>query len=245
MFSFFNKPSVFLKDLTENFVDIHSHLLYGIDDGAQSKEDTKQLLESFIGLSFKKSITTPHTTMGIWNNTSEIILSRYQDVKNLYPELTQRLQFHAASEYMIDDYFNDLYKTEKLLTLKDKYILVEVSYQNPPQQLSEVIFDLQLKGYNPILAHPERYLFYHSKDLEKYKELKRAGCLFQLNLLSMVGAYGNQVSQIAELLLKENMYNFAGSDIHRMAHVELFEKKIQSKHIEQLKEVMANNNLFL
>ncbi|MDO4728043.1 MAG: histidinol phosphatase [Bacteroidota bacterium] len=245
MFSFIKKNAVFLQDLTEGFVDIHSHLLFGIDDGAQSAEDTKHLLEAFIDLSFKKSITTPHTTMGIWNNTTNSILSKYEEVKKLFPKLTGSLQLQAASEYMMDDYFNDLYKTEPLLTLKDKYILVEISYRNPPLQLSEIIFDLQLKGYIPVLAHPERYIYYHSKDLEKYHQLKRSGCLFQLNLLSVVGAYGSQVSRMADLLLKENLYDFAGSDVHRMEHIALFKKKIQIKHIDQLKEVMARNTIFL
>jgi protein-tyrosine phosphatase len=130
-----------------------------------------------------------------------------------------------------------------LLTLKDNYVLVEMSYINAPIQLYDVLFDLQVAGYIPVLAHPERYLFYHN-NFNEYSKLKRAGCLFQLNLLAVVGYYGEGVAKIAEQLLEKGMYDFVGSDVHHDSHIAAFDKKVKLKDSTSLKEAIANNQFF-
>lgn len=243
MFGIFKKKE-FLKDtIPSGYVDIHSHTLFGIDDGAQTVEHTKYLLNSMIDLGFEKVITTPHTIANVYSNTTEKITSVYEDVKVQLPVETNKLSYQAASEYMIDEDFEQRVKEGSLLTIKDKMVLVEMSYINPPIFLDDALFLLISKGYTPILAHPERYNFYKG-DLNAYRSLKKAGCKFQLNLLSTTGYYGERIAQIADSLLKENMYDFSGSDIHHEKHIKSFENKLVIKESDRFKELLKNNSIF-
>lgn len=243
MFSIFkSKPA--LKDLVPNdYVDIHSHILFGIDDGAKTLEDSNFLLGSLKEIGFAKSITTPHTIINVWDNTRESILKKHEELCTLSPDLSRNLELRVASEYMINDAFVALFKSQPLLTLKGNYVLVEMSYTNPPIQLYDMLFQLQLAGYTPVLAHPERYAFYHS-NFSEYKKLKKAGCLFQMNLLSAVGYYGSEVTQAAEKLLKKGLIDFTGSDVHHRMHIEGFSKKIKFKDTGALTDAMKNNQIF-
>lgn len=243
MFYFFKQNKPFLKDLVQGFTDIHSHVLFGIDDGAKTIEDSEVLLKSFIELGFKKAITTPHILKDVWDNNSQNITSKYTEVQQLLPELSAKINLRVASEYLMDESFARLFETEKLLTLKDNYVLVEMSYLNPPIQLYDIIFDLQVAGYKPVLAHPERYLFYH-QNFEEYKKLKVAGCLFQMNLLSTMGYYGANITKVADKLLAEGLIDFAGSDVHHLHHIRAFDDKVKIKNTEALRDVIKNNNFF-
>ena len=236
---FFKKNKSVLKDLIpENHIDIHSHLLPGIDDGAQTISDTLFLLYSLKNMGVSSFITTPHIFSGFWDNTKDKI-----QALELETNSNNNTQFKAAAEYLMDDHFVSLFQKNEILTLKDNYVLVEMSYLNPPIQLFDIIFDLQIAGYKPVLAHPERYGFYHN-DFDQYQKLKNAGCLFQLNLLSTVGYYGTAVTQAAEKLLKKGLIDFVGSDVHHKKHIESFDKKIVIKDLQPLKEAFANNQLF-
>jgi protein-tyrosine phosphatase len=241
---FFTKNRPVLKDLIpNNHVDIHSHLLPGIDDGAPTFAHTLDLVKALQGFGFSQFVTTPHTMSHVWDNTKERIL----EVKN---ETVLELQkhsisfpFRAASEYMMDDNFVKLFQKGELLTLKDNYVLVEMSYINAPMQLYTILFDLQVAGYIPVLAHPERYTFYHN-NFEEYLKLKRVGCLFQLNLLAVVGYYGESIAKICEQLLQKGMYDFVGSDVHHNNHIAAFEEKVKWKDVTALEEVIKNNQFF-
>lgn len=243
MFTLFkSKPK--LKDLIpDNYVDIHSHLLYGIDDGAKTFEDTLKLTKALQDFGFSQFITTPHVMHYVWENSTYKIKEKEVLTISELDEHQIKIPFSAAAEYMLDDNFSKLFKSEKLLTLQQNYVLVEMSYINAPIQLYSFLFDLQVAGYIPVLAHPERYLFYHS-NFEEYLKLKKAGCLFQLNLLSTVGYYGNEIAKISEKLLQKGMYDFVGSDVHHKNHVAAFDQKIKLKDTLPLKEVIANNQFF-
>ncbi|MFI0492141.1 tyrosine-protein phosphatase [Flavobacterium sp.] len=238
------RTKTILKDLIpDNHVDIHSHLLPGIDDGARTFGDSLRLIQALTNFGMSQFITTPHCIHNVWDNSSEEIT----DLKTATVLELEKYQitvpFRAAAEYMMDDYFVQLFKAEKLLTLKDNYVLVEMSYINPPIQLYEILFDLQVAGYIPVLAHPERYLFYHT-NFNEYQKLKRAGCLFQLNLAAVVGYYGDAVTKMAEKLLQKGMYNFVGSDVHHDNHIAAFEQKVKVKDLTPIKEIIANNQFF-
>jgi protein-tyrosine phosphatase len=240
MFHFIRK-NVVLKDLIpSNYVDIHSHLLPGIDDGAVTIEDTLFLTNELQQLGFKQCITTPHIFTTVWDNTKEIIEQKYRET---LPALTKEISLRFAAEYMIDPYFVKLFQNESLATLKDNYVLVELSYINPPIQLYEILFDLQIAGYRPVLAHPERYPFYNS-NFNEFTKLKNAGCLFQLNLLSTVGYYGVEATKSCELLLKKGLIDFVGSDIHHTNHLESFSNKTLIKDLKPLKIAIENNQFF-
>ena len=243
MFSFL-KPKAHLIDLIPtNFVDIHSHVLPGIDDGAKTIEDTKFLLENMIDFGFSKVITSPHTIENIWNNTPATISQALAFTKENLTALADKVALKAASEYILDDHFVKLFEEGNLLTIKDNFVLVEMSYINPPIQLFDYLFNLQVAGYTPILAHPERYVFYHS-DFSNYAKLKKAGCYFQMNLLSATGYYGREVAKIADELLKKGMVDFVGSDFHHKNHVKAFSNPIIVKEIDQLKKAAGNNCSF-
>lgn len=241
---FFKKNKAILKDLIpEGFTDIHSHLLPGIDDGAKTIEDTIFLINSLKIFGFEKFITTPHTFSGFWDNTKEGILTKENETLRMLSAQGLNLNLRAASEYLLDDHFASLFKKGEVLPLKDNLVLVEMSYLNAPIQLYDLLFDLQVAGYKPVLAHPERYLFYHKK-LEEYKKLKNAGCYLQLNLLSTVGYYGNEVTDIANKLLDSGLYDFVGSDVHHSKHINAFENKVLIKDTKGLKELIQNNSFF-
>lgn len=244
MLTFFKSKPV-LKDLIpDEYVDIHSHILFGIDDGAKTIEDSNFLMQSMLNMGFSKCITTPHTIEHVWDNTKEIILEKHQEVCALSPDLSKKVSLQVASEYMMNESFVVLFQSEPLLTLKDNYVLVEMSYLNPPIQLYDILFKLQLAGYTPVLAHPERYSFFHN-NFSEYKKLKKAGCLFQLNLLSTMGYYGPDVMEAAEKLLKKGMIDFTGSDAHHKTHIEAFSKKIRIKDFLPVTEAMKNNTVFM
>nr|WP_315199363.1 CpsB/CapC family capsule biosynthesis tyrosine phosphatase [uncultured Flavobacterium sp.] len=243
MFTIFkSKPT--LKDLIpDNHVDIHSHLLPGIDDGAKTFEDSLRLTQKLLSFGFSQFITTPHIIQHVWDNTLEQILANKASTVKELEKNNINIPFRAAAEYLMDDQFVRLFQSGELLTLKDNYVLVEMSYINPPIHLHNILFDLKIAGYIPVLAHPERYLFYHN-NFNEYQKLKKAGCLFQLNLLSMVGYYGNNITKIAENLLKKGMYDFVGSDVHHNNHLAAFQQKVQLKDLSPLKEIISNNRFF-
>lgn len=243
MFFFFkNKPT--LKDLIpDNYIDIHSHLLPGVDDGAQTIATTLQLMKSLKEIGFSEIITTPHTLSHVWENTKEgILLVKKQTLLELKKQ-DMHIPLRAASEYMMDENFVKLFQNDTLLTLKDRYVLVEMTYSNAPLQLYSILFDLQVAGYIPVLAHPERYSFFHS-NFDNYQKLKRVGCLFQLNLLAVVGYYGESIAKVAEQLLQKGMYDFVGSDVHHDKHVAAFGEKVKLKELLALQEVITNNQYF-
>ena len=240
---FFSKSKPILKDLIpSDYTDIHSHLLPSIDDGSKSIEETKLLITNLMEVGFKKFITTPHIMEGVWENTGTIISEKLLKTnielqKEGLPELS------AAAEYMLDGNFLKILSTEKLLTIKDHYVLVEMSYLNPPMNLYDIIFEIQLEGYTPILAHPERYNFFHNS-LNEYKRLKTAGCKFQMNMLSTVGYYGPHVAKAADYLLTNNLIDFIGSDVHHSKHVEFINNKVVLKIHENLIPIFQINSIF-
>lgn len=243
MFSLFKaKPQ--LSDLIpEGAVDIHSHILPGIDDGAATISHTTKLLEGLNKIGFSKCIATPHTLPEIWENTSNGIKETFQATKEQLQEPHQTMLQHAASEYMINEAFLERLQTEPLLTIKDNIVLIEMSYMNPPLALKEIIFEIQLKGYQPLLAHPERYLFYH-QNTKMYQTLKELDVKFQLNLLSSVGYYGSSVATAADFLLKENYIDFVGTDVHHMKHIGAFENKLIIKSEAALRSAIERNSYF-
>jgi tyrosine-protein phosphatase YwqE len=240
----FLKPAVTLKDLIpDNHIDIHSHLLPNIDDGATSIENSLYLISSLQSIGISQFITTPHTFNGVWDNTM-------QQIKRVELETTTKLSdmgfatnMKAASEYLLDDHFVSLFQKNEILTLKDTYVLVEMSYINAPVQLYDILFEMQVAGYKPVLAHPERYNFYH-QNFEQYNKLKNAGCLFQLNLLSTVGYYGKSVADTAKKLLSKGLIDFVGTDVHHQKHIESFDKKVMIKDLQPLKDACSNNQFF-
>ncbi|AOW20086.1 tyrosine-protein phosphatase [Urechidicola croceus] len=242
---FFKKKLTPINELFPNsFVDIHSHLLPGIDDGAKTLEDSIFLIKKMKSFGIKNIITTPHILGTFWPNTPEIINDKLALVKNeLLNQHITDVNLSAAAEYMLDERFMKLLYEKKLLTIKDNYVLIELSYVNPPENIFDLIFEIQTNGYIPILAHPERYIFYHY-NFKNYKKLKDLGCYFQLNLLSLTEYYGREVYSTAIQLLKNNLIDFAGTDTHNDIHLKKLKELGTAKNVKLLKPLLLKNNLF-
>lgn len=221
MFSFFRKNNtseIFPFHLLKT--DMHSHLIPGIDDGSPDVETSFHLMQGLRNLGYEKLITSPHVMQDLYPNDVMSIGNGYMKLKEAWKD-PQGLPIKAAAEYFLDDHVFDMAKRgAEMLTIKNKLLLVEISFASPPLGLREMLFELQLKGFELILAHPERYSYMHFNPKKEYTELKNAGCYFQCNLLSFSGYYGKPVRDAAEFLVKEGMVDFLGTDLHHERHLE-------------------------
>ncbi|MCT4559964.1 MAG: histidinol phosphatase [Crocinitomicaceae bacterium] len=206
--------------------DMHSHLIPGIDDGSKDMDDTLRMIEKFMEMGYKRIITTPHIKTGSFDNTSEIIKKGEEDVKNELAKRNIDLDFQAAAEYFFDYTFLEKVEKGDLLTFGQNHILVEYAFGQPPMGAEDMFFQLQMKGYNPILAHFERYVYYHGS-VAKAEELRNRNIKIQMNIGSVIGHYGPLVQKQAEKMLKAGVVDYLASDCHRMEHLTLFEAKNQ------------------
>jgi protein-tyrosine phosphatase len=221
--------------------DIHSHLIPGIDDGVQSIEESLQMIRALHGLGFRKLVTTPHIMESGFRNTPQNILEGLKKVQEAVAAENIPVTIDAAAEYYFDDGFLQKLENERLLTINDKYLLFEISYVNYPESLAATIFKIVVKGYIPLLAHPERYPFWFHK-FDEYHRLKEAGALFQLNTNSLSGYYGIQVKKTAERLVDENLIDFIGSDLHGERHLKGLHKTIHEKYLWKLAGIGVKNS---
>ena len=238
IFNIFKSKPTLNELIPRGFVDIHSHILPGIDDGAKNTEESLALISKMKEMGFSKIIGTPHTYPGLYENTSESIIESF----NLIKSAVKDIDIDYASEYMIDSSIIDKCENKNILPLKENYILIELSFVGKPDFLFELLFKIQIAGFIPILAHPERYLYFN--DLKNLIELKKRGCKFQMNLFSCIGYYGKDVLNLTKKILENELYDFAGSDIHNKSHVELFNKKVSLKNYKLLSAVLKNNEFF-
>jgi tyrosine-protein phosphatase YwqE len=241
---FFFKKKTTPADLSWLKADMHSHLLPGIDDGSPDIATSLEFIKGLEALGYKKIITTPHVLWEIYPNTTAIILKKLDEVRKAILGAGIDIEFHAAAEYFIDEHFAEqLKKREGLLTISGNMVLVEVSMVTMPMDLPEVLFEMQMQNYQPVLAHPERYTYLGRKK-EFFDQLKDSGCWFQMNLLSLSGHYGEGVQHLAEYLLKKGYYDLAGTDLHHSRHLSLLQK-IPSSQLKKLQEAGTIKNHLL
>lgn len=238
MLSIFRR-NLYLVDLIAGITDFHNHILPGIDDGAKTVEESLNLIKEFQNIGIQNFVATPHIIGEYYPNTPQTISNAFEIVKK---ELNEPLDIGYAAEYMMDQHFVEIIERQEILTVVKNNVLVEMSYFQPPLNLNEILFKLQNNSFSPILAHPERYAYFHSKDLAKYKDLKSRGCSFQLNMLSLSGHYGVGILKAALQLLESNMIDFISSDVHRLDHIEKIKTiKISKKHIPELEGVIQRS----
>lgn len=200
--------------------DMHSHLLPGIDDGSPDVATSIAFIRSLQQLGYRKFITTPHIYPDLYPNTAATIAAAHQLLLEGLQQEGMEVDLHAAAEYFIDDLFPErLERGEPLLTLHRNWVLVEISFVSPPAELNHVIFDMVTGGYQPVLAHPERYSFYHNKR-DVYHRFKDQGCLLQVNILSLLGYYGRSVQDTARYLVEEKLVDLLGTDLHHQRHMD-------------------------
>ena len=214
MFGLFNRrTSVLESGLLKGAVDQHSHILYGLDDGVKTQEDSLTILRYLEEQGVSEVWFTPHVMEDV-PNTTEAIRARFEELKSVYDG---GLQFHLAAEYMIDTLFEKRLEQKDLLEHGEEVVLVETSAIAPPINLWVVLENMLKSGYRPLIAHPERYRY---MDREDYRELHNMGCLLQMNLPSIVGFYGESARQRALYLLDKGWYRMVGSDCHRFKAIQ-------------------------
>ena len=194
-------------------VDMHAHWLPGVDDGAQDYNEAIQIIQKLSDLGYRKLIATPHIMSGYYENEPMHLIETFEKFLRKFLLENIDLELSLAAEYMIDEGFKKHLDDDFFLLLPRKMILVELPILNSYSGYKELLFELKLKGYQPVIAHPERYGYMHV-DMKQYEELKEAGCLFQLNMLSLKGYYGKNVTSIAQEILDRNWYDLVGTDLH-------------------------------
>ena len=205
--------------------DIHSHILPGIDDGAPDISSSIQLLKGLNELGIRKSILTPHIIADLYRNTNLTIQAALDELQLACANENIDINISAAAEYMLDEYFvNLLNENIPLLCIYKNLILTELSYATSAENLNEIAFAILSNGYQPILAHPERYVYYHN-DYSNYGLLKDMGFLFQVNVLSLTGYYGRSVARLSKYLFDNDIVDFIGTDLHHIRHLEMLQKR--------------------
>ncbi len=215
--------------------DMHSHLLPGIDDGSVDMENSIELIMALHSMGYQKLITTPHIFWDMYKNTTEIIREKQALVQ---AELNLRgidVQLEAAAEYYVDEHFEELIAKDDILCFGDKYVLFELSFDTEQINYKRAIFNLQLNGYKPILAHPERYEYWHG-NFSKYEDVADRGILIQINTNCLTGHYGPAVKRIAERLIEADLVDFIGTDTHHVGHLNLLEAMRHSPLLKKLVE---------
>jgi len=215
MWHFRKRISLQESGIFQGFTDWHSHILPGVDDGVQTMEEALQILAEYEKLGIKEVWLTPHIMEDIPNTTAGL-RQRFAELQEAY---SGKIALYLASENMLDNLFEERLAKNDLLPLGNdgKHLLVETSYFNPPVGFQNILLRIKAKGYYPVLAHPERYVY---MDDAFYKKLKSLGIQYQLNLPSLAGLYVNEVRKKAVRLLRKGMYDLAGTDLHRIGMLE-------------------------
>jgi protein-tyrosine phosphatase len=244
IFNFFGKKKEVLQpfDLSRFKVDIHSHLIPGIDDGSQTMDETIAMLAKFQSLGYKKVITTPHVMSDSFPNTSENILAGLEDVRAEIKKVGLTIEIDAAAEYYFDETFVAKIKAKDLLTFGDNYVLLEFAFHSPPQYIDQMFFELQSRGYRPVVAHFERYMYYLGK-IDRAIEWRQKGINIQININSLSGHYGPDIKKQAERLIDAGEFDFIGTDCHRIEHLMLLEDSLTSPYIHKIGHYLLKNTI--
>lgn len=231
---FSSKKKIQIESLESLAVDMHSHLIAGIDDGVKTIDDAITIIKKFSELGYKKIITTPHIMAGGYNNSPENILPGRDLLIQAVYKSGINIKIEAAAEYYLDEFFEKLIKETELLTFGDRHVLFELSYMNRPSNMESAIFELNYSNYKPILAHPERYPFLADSELKNLSKVKELGVYFQINMFSLVGAYGKQSQDIAYKLIDAEMVDFISTDIHNSFQLDLLNRCLENEYLEKL-----------
>jgi protein-tyrosine phosphatase len=223
-------------------VDLHSHLLPGLDDGVKSFEESIDILRQFSTLGYRKVITTPHVMSDAYRNTRAMILAKRDELRDRISQNNISIELDAAAEYYLDEeLIRMLQADEPLLTIGKSYLLFETNFLTEPLNLKEFIFLAATKRYKPILAHPERYL-YLQQNFQKAEDLLNRGVLFQINTSSLTGYYSKPAQQMAEKLIERGWVHWLATDCHQMQHLKLLEQAQQLKSFKKALLLPLLNN---
>ena len=217
-------------------VDVHSHLIPCVDDGSKGMDETLQCLRTMQDLGFKKTYITPHFQYPRFPNEESDIQHRFEEVKSAVQE--QGLEIELAGvggEYRVDDGFAKRIEDARFLTIGDNYLLLELSLHQPRLGFEDVVLDLMDKGYEVVLAHPERYPYFGPRS-SQVERMKENGLLFQVNILSLNGFYGDHAKRKAFSYLERNWVEFLGTDLHNMSYAQAMIEASNNRKIQKVLE---------
>jgi len=240
-----NSPHDQHLDLSWVGTDMHSHLIPGIDDGSQKMEESIALINRLSGYGLKKLIITPHIMSEFFKNTPEIINAGLEKLKLAVKEAGIDIELDAAAEYYLDEIFYEkVENNEPILSFgTNKMVLVETGFMSKPHILLETFFKMEMLGYQPVFAHPERYMYLHQEP-ETLDALVDRNIPFQLNLLSLTGYYSKGVKKFAEELIDRDLVKLVGTDCHNEKYLDAMERLPYSKYFDKLQELdLWNKNL--
>lgn len=212
--------------------DMHSHLLPGIDDGAKDMNDAIRLCLQLEEMGYKKLVTTPHCMGDFYKNNPDTILPLRDQLREALLKEGSELTIEASAEYYLDEWFPEKIKNKELLPFEGNYILIETPFQNKPEGFRKMVFELQTKGYKPVLAHPERYAYVRST--EEYEEWAEMGIHLQVNITSLAGMYSKRVRENAKKLIEKKLVHFAGTDVHNQKHINLIKDAMKQNAFQRL-----------
>ncbi len=235
MFNFFSRSKQPIKLWFST--DIHCHIIPGVDDGSPDAETSVSLISGLMDLGIKRIIASPHIACETFENTPEILDAAQTELDAALCAHGMDISVTHAAENRIDDMLQKNMADNTLLAYPNKYILIENSFVQEPWDIEQVIFDLQVRGYQPILAHPERYLYYHTK-AGRYKDLHDK-VLFQVNVLSLAGYYGKHVKKVAEEMIENDMVDFLGTDTHAERHLECFREYLTTRDARRHRDAIT------
>lgn len=236
MFNLFSKPKTPARLCFAT--DIHCHVVPGVDDGAPDPTTSADLIENMQRWGISRIIASPHVTQNTFENDRSSIEPAMEELKKELAARGNGIQIGHSAEYRIDELFMARLESGDIMPLPGRHILIENSFMQEPWNLDQLIFDLQVKGYHPILAHPERYSYYYNRK-KRYTDLHNAGLMFQINLLSLAGAYGKAERKIAEYLIGQNLVDFIGTDLHRASHVRAIDSYLVTKEAHRDMDTLA------
>lgn len=239
VFSIFKKKDK--KEYLPLYTDIHSHLLYGIDDGVKSLQEAEDIVKAFQDLGYRKLITTPHIMTDRYRNEPAVILDKLKELQEHLTKKNIDVKIEAAAEYYFDEYlFGLVNENQTLLTFGSRYLLFETNYLSEPFQLKDFIFKVSTQGYKPVLAHPERYQY---MTMQKAEDLRDRGVLFQINAMSLTGHYSKSIQSMANDFIDRGWIDFLGSDCHNYTHIEVLQKAMESKYFKKALDLPLLNRM--
>lgn len=226
-------------------VDMHSHLIPGVDDGAETIEDSLLLIQELKKAGFKKLIATPHIMGDYYKNEPGPLKEKLEILQEEVANKGLDVEIGLAAEYYLDEWFLEkLEKPDEMLSFGDNYLLVETSYLNEPRQLHEIIFQIRTAGFKPVMAHPERYTYLYDS-FDNFRKLQDMGTYFQLNTNSLSGYYSKPSKIYAEKLIENQMIHFAGTDCHGIRHIEALNRSMKTRSYNDLLNLNLLNNTLL
>lgn len=225
--------------------DMHCHLIPKVDDGSKCIEESVECLNTLSAVGYKKVIITPHFQYPRFPNTEDDITRRYNELCKQAKDAGVEIEIAGiGGEYRIDSGFAPRLEKPRFLQVAGKYVLVEFSLHQQMMGSDEMIFDLQMKGYEVILAHPERYPYLNVQGL-RMEQLKNQGVFFQINVLSLGGFYGEEAKRKAYEMLDRGWVEFMGTDTHNTMYAQALSDLSRDRKIEKVleKHTFMNNTL--